>query len=86
MELLENACRHGTDERPVRIAVRKEGTGARVLVANTGPIIPTGSSQGLGLPIVRWVAEIHGGSVEIEWRDPLNLVTLDLPSALSPAF
>jgi signal transduction histidine kinase len=82
MELLENACRHGSAEQPVVISVSRVGARARVAVANAGAPFPEGPTQGLGLSIVRWVAEIHGGSIGIERRGPLNAVTLDLPAGV----
>jgi signal transduction histidine kinase len=46
------------------------------------PDLPEGA--GLGLPIVRWVAGVHGGSVEIDDNSPRGLaVTLRLPVAPS---
>jgi signal transduction histidine kinase len=82
MELLENACRHGTAERPVQITVVRLGDRARVEVSNAGPPFPEAPTQGLGLSIVRWVAEIHGGTMGVERRGPLNTVTIDLPAGV----
>lgn len=84
MELLENACRHGSAEQPVLITVSRAGARARVAVINAGAPFPEGPTQGLGLSIVRWVAEIHGGTVGIERRGPANAVTLELPVRPGP--
>jgi len=78
LELLENACRHGAATAPVSISCRTDANDALIEVASAGDMLrnsvvnasPTstddGTSGGLGLPIVRWVAEVHGGS--LAWR------------------
>jgi signal transduction histidine kinase len=91
MELLENACRHGTAEQPVLISVTRAAQRARIEVSNAGEPIPDpaasgsaggGPSMGLGLSIVRWVAEVHGGLVDLGRSDRGNRVTIDLPATL----
>lgn len=76
LELLENACRHGTSDEPVtasctlvdgRVAIDVT-SGGREFSAATGDGVGMHSrsdnraSSGLGIAIVRWVAESHGGS------------------------
>nr|WP_133848694.1 HAMP domain-containing sensor histidine kinase [Labedaea rhizosphaerae] len=92
--LLENALRYG--RRPdqqaiVHIAV----AGGRVTVADNGPGVDgtvaqdlldrfrTGSgSTGLGLSIVRWVAEAHGGTLNVYNAEEGGAIfELDLPLA-----
>lgn len=84
MELLENACRHGSAEQPVLMSVSREGDRARVAVTNAGPPFPEGPTQGLGFSIVRWVTELHGGTVGVERHGPANTVTLDFPAGAGP--
>lgn len=80
VELLENACRHGSPDGPVGISVRREGRRAVVEVASQGSPIPERPTRGLGLGVVRWVAEVHGGTVAIERRGVVNAVRIDLPA------
>jgi signal transduction histidine kinase len=86
LELLENACRHGTAQLPVQLSVFRTGTRGLIQVTNAGPPIGAAApSGGLGLSIVRWVAEMHGGEMEVARRGPLNAVTLNFPLATAPA-
>jgi signal transduction histidine kinase len=67
LELLENACRHGSPAGPVRLSVLGEEGEAVLQVIN-----PAGkggadkergrtSGSGLGLQVVQWIASEHGG-------------------------
>jgi signal transduction histidine kinase len=67
LELLENACRHGSHTEPVRLSVLGEEAEAVLEVVN--PAVGEGSSteavttsgSGLGLQVVEWIASEHGG-------------------------
>jgi signal transduction histidine kinase len=67
LELLENACRHGSHAEPVRLSVLGEEAEAVLEVVN--PAVVEGSStdaagtsgSGLGLQVVEWIASEHGG-------------------------
>jgi two-component system heavy metal sensor histidine kinase CusS len=67
LELLENACRHGSPAEPVRLSVLSEESEVVLEVVN-----PAGSEAspeqrgitsgtGLGLQVVQWIASEHGG-------------------------
>ncbi len=83
LELIENACRHGSREHAVGISAVREGDAAHILVASHGPSIDVEASsdaRGLGLSIVRWIAGEHGGVVAVERQDGRNVVGLRLPA------
>jgi signal transduction histidine kinase len=77
--LLSNAVRHA--QSGVRVGVATDGNIARLTVANDGETLDrqqreriferfyrangSADGSGLGLPIVRWIAQAHGGSVTV---------------------
>jgi two-component system sensor histidine kinase TctE len=85
--LVDNAERHGRGVRGIR--VRREGTGVRVSVLDEGPGLDEaqrarmfdrywrgtahGAGSGLGLALVRAVAERHAGRAEVQARAPAGL-------------
>jgi signal transduction histidine kinase len=67
LELLENACRHGSSVEPVRVSVLAEESEAVLEVVNPAAIeappserVATPGSR-LGLQVVEWIASEHGG-------------------------
>ncbi|RZQ61580.1 HAMP domain-containing histidine kinase [Amycolatopsis suaedae] len=79
--LLENALRHGHQPGALSV-VHITVLDGRVIVADQGPgvaesVVETmfdrfssgGGSSGLGLSIVRWVAQVHGGTLRVYNRD-----------------
>lgn len=84
LELIENAVRHGTPDAPVELGLVVEG-GVRVVVASGGgPFVLTEVTSstpehGLGIPIVQWIAGVHGGHLESRHAAGTNEVSLVIP-------
>jgi signal transduction histidine kinase len=84
VELIENACRHGGPESPVTVSSLAAAGGASIEVTSGGdafvlaPRKDTGTPDGLGLPIVEWIARAHGGGLAIRREGGLNVVTMSL--------
>ena len=82
VELIENACRHGSAETPVTVSSAAAPGGASLEVTSGGeafvlaPRQDTGAPDGLGLPIVEWIARAHGGELKIRRAGGLNVVTM----------
>jgi two-component system OmpR family sensor kinase len=94
--LLENALVHGGTGPIVLTAGPHDGQ-ARLTVRDHGPGIPPGQAEaiferfhqvdasrqgaGLGLPIARWIAERHGGTLAVENASPGARFLLTIPAA-----
>jgi two-component system OmpR family sensor kinase len=97
--LIDNSIRHGRvgDETPtVTVAVLRRHSTAVIQVRDDGPGFPPGidvlaryvtgarGGTGLGLPLVLWIAEQHGGTVRLQngtAAEPGAMVEITLPSA-----
>jgi two-component system heavy metal sensor histidine kinase CusS len=87
LELLENACRHGSPSGPVRLSVLGEASEAVLEVVN--PAGKAGSTDerrgtsgsGLGLQVVEWIASEHGGRLIHGQSHNQVISTLHLPLA-----
>jgi two-component system, OmpR family, sensor histidine kinase BaeS len=93
--LLDNASRHSPDGGEVRVLATLEGSRVRIDVADDGPGIAPAergavferfttssahdSGTGLGLAISRWVAQLHGGSIEVADADRGCVLRVELP-------
>jgi two-component system, OmpR family, sensor histidine kinase BaeS len=93
--LVDNASRHSPKGGEVRVLARVAGTHVRIDVADDGPgIAPADrgavferfttssahdSGTGLGLAISRWVAQLHGGTIEVADADRGCVLRVQLP-------
>lgn len=98
--LLDNAIRHSRTGGRVAVNLRDRSGSAVLSVTNDGaPVAETDRERiferfvrighsdgaGLGLPIVRWIAEAHGGGVVLDaGRPELTTFTVTLPTASGP--
>ena len=96
-ELLDNALEYGTPEEGVTVTVSDRSDRVRIAVADDGPGIPDAEwavvagdreitqlqhASGLGLWLAKWVADRHGGDLELLAASPDGTtVAIDLPTA-----
>jgi signal transduction histidine kinase len=86
VELLENGCRHGKPGSTVTVSVYA-GPGIALLeVESEGEPFglpsrdPARAPEGLGLPIVDWIAKSHDGELRLARRGDRNLLTIQMPA------
>jgi len=97
--VLDNAIRHAGDDGRVTVTLDRTAAAATLRITNDGPgiaaedqervferFVRIGDSNGagLGLPIARWIAEAHGGTLRLERSSPgatTFAVTLPLDSS-----
>ena len=93
--LLDNASRHSPHGGEVRVLAGIDGSRVRIDVADDGPGIAPAergavferfttssahdSGTGLGLAISRWVAQLHGGTIEVADADQGCVLRVRLP-------
>ena len=98
--LLDNAIRHAAEKGTVSADIQHADGCAVLRITNDGPAIAPGErarifdrfvrsgpsdGAGLGLPIARWIAAAHHGSVELEVSEPGRTVfSVRLPIAFTP--
>ena len=90
LELIENACRHGSETVPIRISVHADGGVACLSVESGGAAPPwppleskpgdPPDAHGLGLVIVRWIVGQHGGQLVHTHRAGVNAYAARLPA------
>ena len=97
--LVDNAVRYHDATPTISLSVVERGETVELRVADDGPGIPRDQFEilfepdedghdhgsGMGLWLVKWLADRHGGALRLEDNDPRgSVVCLSLPAAESP--
>jgi signal transduction histidine kinase len=104
MNLLENAVRHTGVGTSIQVELKRQNGRIEIAVRDEGSGIPAEERDriferfvrlesapggaGLGLPIARWIAEAHGGSLTLAESSPAGsrfVVRLPISTAGQPA-
>ena len=98
LELIENACRHADEGAPIVVDGYAEEGAIRIEVTSRGAPLAdevlsarpgSDGERGLGLSIIRWITQAHGGRLEYDHQGRAGRFTLVLPrppaAALPPA-
>ena len=94
--LLDNAIRNAESDGRVRASLARSADRVTIRITNDGPPIPVADQEriferfvrkgasngaGLGLPIARWIAEAHGGTLQLhESRPGCTTFVVTLPA------
>lgn len=87
-ELIENALKHSNGQSPIAVAAFLAGDRAHLEVSSAGTFVndcrsttqDSQDSQGLGLSIVRRIADVHNGDLEYRHHDGINVFSIVWPA------
>lgn len=87
LELIENAIRHGDPSRAIQVTAYTKGADAHIEVESAGPPlngdVDKHREAGLGLRIMRWIAEAHRGELAHTSVEGRNTFRFSWPAVAS---